>query len=56
VRGFAYEVPAVRSGRGAVERAEATWRIPVAFIEGSRGEEGWASGAADRVAGLLEAR
>jgi hypothetical protein len=56
VRGFAYELPARGSGRAAVERAHETWRIPVAFLEGSRARDGWAAEAAATVAALLEAR
>jgi uncharacterized protein YbjT (DUF2867 family) len=61
VRGFSYEaagtVPVEFSsgGREIVERAAATWRIPVAFIDLPPDQEGWAQGAAAEVAGLLAA-
>jgi len=61
VRGFAYEaagtVPAELSsgGRQIVERAAATWRIPVAFIDVPPDREGWARDAAVEVAALLAA-
>ena len=59
VRGFAYEAagpvdPGVLSaGRGIVERAGETWRIPVAVLTSERGQAGWASATAEAVAGLL---
>jgi hypothetical protein len=56
VRGFAYETPVEAGpdgGREIVERAAATWRLPVTLIEGSREAEGWAERAAEEVAGLL---
>jgi nucleoside-diphosphate-sugar epimerase len=58
VRGFAYEaegsVPGelLGGGREPVERAAATWRIPVATLEAGKGEE-WAASAADAVTGLV---
>jgi uncharacterized protein YbjT (DUF2867 family) len=59
VRGFAYEdegsVPAevLESGRAIVESASRTWRIPATTIGGGA-DGGWAKGAADEVAALLE--
>ena len=58
VRGFAYEsagsvAPEVLGGgREIVERAAATWRIPVAMIEPGGGDV-WAGRAADRVHALI---
>ena len=62
VRGFVYEavggVPAdqLDSGRGAVERAAETWRIPVACLEVERDGEGWARWAAEAVTAVLQER
>jgi uncharacterized protein YbjT (DUF2867 family) len=59
VRGFAYEasgsVDAETLAEGAriVRRAGETWRIPVALLTEDRGEPGWATRTAARVAGLL---
>ncbi len=59
VRGFAYEavgsVPsaALDAGRGAVDQAARTWRIPVATLEGERGAGSWAQEAATTVERLL---
>jgi uncharacterized protein YbjT (DUF2867 family) len=59
VRGFAYEAAGsvdrelLEAGRGIVERAGETWRIPVAFLTSPRDEQGWAVKSAARVAGLL---
>jgi uncharacterized protein YbjT (DUF2867 family) len=61
VRGFAYEavgsVPSdlLDTGRGVVDLAARTWRIPVAMIEQERGSGPWAEHAADAVEGLLSA-
>jgi hypothetical protein len=62
VRGVLYEavgsVQASRleEGRAIVERAGETWRIPFAFIEQSRYEEGWFESTADLADSILEAR
>ena len=59
VRGFAYEAAGnaspelLRGGREIVERAAATWRIPVALVDLPPGQEGWARKAAAEVVGLL---
>jgi uncharacterized protein YbjT (DUF2867 family) len=59
VRGFAYEAagsvsPALLAGgREIVERASATWRIPVALLDEPAGER-WTVAAADRVVALVE--
>jgi hypothetical protein len=59
VRGFAYEAAGsvddglLATGREAVERAERTWRIPVAVLTGGRDDPGWARQSAEVVAGLL---
>jgi hypothetical protein len=59
VRGFAYESvgeapePVLRRGAEIVARAAETWRIPVAILDRPRDERGWATGAADRVGGLI---
>jgi hypothetical protein len=61
VRGFAYEAAGtvatdlLDGGREIVERAGATWRIPVGLIGREPGEGGWAEGAAGDVARLLAA-
>jgi uncharacterized protein YbjT (DUF2867 family) len=61
VRGFAYEAVGtapsrlLTGGREIVERAAATWRIPVAFVELSPGQENWAREVATEVVGLLAA-
>ena len=61
VRGFAYEgagsVPDrhLEVGRGVVERAAATWRIPVVVLDRHRDEEGWARSTAEAVAGVIQA-
>jgi hypothetical protein len=61
VRGFAYEdagpvdAALLSAGRGIVERAGETWRIPVAFLGSRREEPGWAEASAELVAGLLAA-
>ena len=61
VRGFAYEAVGtvaadlLNGGREIVERAGATWRIPVELIDREPGGDGWAEGAAGDVAGLLPA-
>jgi nucleoside-diphosphate-sugar epimerase len=59
VRGFAYEsagsvdAELLATGRGIVERAGETWRIPVGFLSSVRDEGGWAVTTAASVAGLL---
>jgi nucleoside-diphosphate-sugar epimerase len=59
VRGFAYESTGSASleqlwaGREIVEGAAETWRIPVAILDWSRDEPGWAERAGEAVAGLL---
>jgi uncharacterized protein YbjT (DUF2867 family) len=58
VRAFAYEAAGgagapLRAGREIVERAGATWRIPVAALEDDREADGWAKRAAGAVTGLL---
>ena len=59
VRGFAYEAsgsvdPGVlRDGAGAVERAAATWRLPVAIIRARRGDGSWREEAAGAVEALV---
>jgi hypothetical protein len=59
VRGFVYEaagsLPEATLGEGAhiVERAGERWRIPVALLSEDRSRAGWASRAAEVVAGLL---
>jgi uncharacterized protein YbjT (DUF2867 family) len=59
VRGFAYEAVGsvderdLTEGRGIVERAGETWRIPVALLTGVRDEPRWAGRSAEAVAGLL---
>jgi hypothetical protein len=56
VRGFAYEDPGDAGpdgGREIVERAAATWHLPVTMIVGIREADGWEERAADSVAGLL---
>jgi hypothetical protein len=59
VRGFAYEAAGsvdaelLATGRGIVERAGETWRIPVGFLTSARDEPGWAVTTAAKVAGLL---
>lgn len=59
VRGFAYEDPgeaggpSPEGGREIVERAAATWHLPVIMIRGSREADGWGERTADSVAGLL---
>lgn len=61
VRGLAYEaagsVPGatLHGGRGLVERAAATWRIPVALLERPRSEPGWAAACAAEVAATVGA-
>ena len=50
VRGFVYEGA---EGREIVERASATWRIPVAFLDRDY-DGGWAAGAADKVVAAIE--
>jgi uncharacterized protein YbjT (DUF2867 family) len=61
VRGFAYEAAGsanpelLASGRGIIERAGETWRIPVALLTTAREEQGWAVRTAARVAALLTA-
>lgn len=56
VRGFVYEAVGgvqdarLAEGRGVVERAGATWRIPVLIQESERSLDGWAS----ELAGSLE--
>ncbi len=61
VRGFAYEAagdvePAIlAAGRAVVERASATWRIPVAFIDDPGSGREWARRTGGEVAGLLAA-
>ena len=52
VRGFVYEAG---GGAEAVQRAHATWNIPVALIEGEGADEGaWLAAARAAVAGLLD--
>jgi nucleoside-diphosphate-sugar epimerase len=59
VRGFAYEASGgveesrLRGGRGIVERAAETWRIPVVALEGDRGADSWAERTASAVTRLL---
>jgi nucleoside-diphosphate-sugar epimerase len=59
VRGFVYEAAGsvesrtLDSGRGIVERAGERWRIPVALLNGERGQPGWAQSTASEVVGLL---
>ncbi len=59
VRGFVYEAAGsvderlLAEGREIVERAGETWRIPVALLDGSRDQPGWAGRSAEAVAGLL---
>jgi nucleoside-diphosphate-sugar epimerase len=59
VRGFVYERAGsvapdlLAGGRGIVERAAETWRIPVAFLSSGRDQPGWAVKSAGVVAGLL---
>jgi uncharacterized protein YbjT (DUF2867 family) len=59
VRGFVYEAAGsvdrdlLEGGRGIVERAGETWRIPFAFLSASRDQPGWAVRSAAAVAGLL---
>ena len=59
VRGFAYEadgsVPSEILGRGReiVERAAATWHIPITMITGDRSDPGWAERSGASVTGLL---
>jgi uncharacterized protein YbjT (DUF2867 family) len=61
VRAFAYEsvgsvdAELLARGRGIVQRAGETWRIPVGVITRERAEPGWAAGCAEEVAGLLAA-
>jgi hypothetical protein len=59
VRGFVYEAAGtvgaelIHGGRGIVESASETWRIPVAFIDSAQGDSDWAAQGASVVAGLL---
>jgi hypothetical protein len=59
VRGFVYEAAGsvdgavLEEGRGIVERAGGTWRIPFAFLSADRDQAGWAVKSAGTVAGLL---
>jgi uncharacterized protein YbjT (DUF2867 family) len=59
VRGVLYEAigamdPAILAeGRGIVERAALTWRIPVATLGEHRAASGWAARAAESVSRLL---
>ena len=59
VRGFAYEAAGsvdddvLTAGAEIVQRAGATWRIPVSVLTGGREEPGWAGRTAEAVAGLL---
>ncbi|MGA9636794.1 MAG: hypothetical protein WBQ41_16280 [Solirubrobacterales bacterium] len=61
VRGFAYEATGsvdrdlLDGGRRIVERAGETSRIPVAFLNASRDQPGWAADTAGALAGLLSA-
>jgi uncharacterized protein YbjT (DUF2867 family) len=58
VRAFVYEAEGsapgelLESGRGLVQRAADTWRIPVATLPAGRGDD-WAASAADAVTGLV---
>jgi len=60
VRGFVYEaaggVQGVRlaEGRGVVERAGTTWRIPVLIHDRERATDGWAGDLARSIEALLE--
>lgn len=59
VRGFAYEATGsvdpgtLRDGAEALERAAATWRLPVAIIRARRGDGGWPEEAAGAVEELV---
>ena len=59
VRGFAYEAAGsvepnhLATGRGVVERAAETWRIPVAILDEEPGAGEWARSAAGTVESLL---
>jgi uncharacterized protein YbjT (DUF2867 family) len=51
VRGFAYE--GTEGGRKLVQRAAATWHLPVTLIDDDGETDGWAERTADSVTGLL---
>ncbi len=56
VRGFVLDVPARNPGRALdlIERAEATWRIPVRALAGGESDhDGWTAGARAAVAEVL---
>ena len=59
VRGVLYEAAGgvdsaiLAGGRGIVERAGLTWRMPVATLGEERAEPGWAGRAAQTVSRLL---
>jgi hypothetical protein len=59
VRGFAYEAAGtvksemLAEGARIVERAGATWRIPVTLLTGKRDAPGWATGTAAEIERLL---
>jgi uncharacterized protein YbjT (DUF2867 family) len=59
VRGFAYEAVGrveeshLRGGRGIVERAAKTWRIPVVGLEDDRKADRWAERTASAVTRLV---
>jgi hypothetical protein len=59
VRGFAYEGVGrieeshLRGGRGIVEQATETWRIPIVALEEDRGADGWAERTASAVTRLV---
>jgi uncharacterized protein YbjT (DUF2867 family) len=60
VRGFVYDAEGeappelLRQGRGIVERAAGTWRIPVAMLAAGSGDD-WAGRSADAIDGLASA-
>ena len=62
VRGFVYETAGTGSGevlqggREIVERAAATWRIPVAFLDFEPSAEDWTQRAGDATAGVIAGR
>jgi uncharacterized protein YbjT (DUF2867 family) len=62
VRGFVYEAEGgvesatLEEGARLVERAAATWSVPVAMLRGARSDGGWSEGAADTVEGVLSDR
>jgi uncharacterized protein YbjT (DUF2867 family) len=62
VRGFVYEAEGgvddatLEEGARLVERAAATWKLPVALLRGGRADGGWARAAADTAEGVLSTR